>query len=162
MIWNLFLCFRPPGNGPYLAPPQGDPGPNRRGGVAAASPPTALLRPGYPPVSMPAAPLRYMVPGTVAGPTAYTASNGQVYVRDAQVIFLFLSYRFFFIFYLFLCQISWPFISPFSPSFLLFPLLFPFILIFFSPCLPPFLLILQCSFFCTKQKKLVRFSVNFD
>lgn len=51
-----------PGNGPYL-PPQADPASNRRGGVAA-SPPTALLRPGYPPVSMPTNPgIRYGVPG---------------------------------------------------------------------------------------------------
>ena len=68
---------RPPGS-PYL-PPQADPGASRRGGVATA-PAGALVRPGYPPVTLPPSALRYVVP-----PSAYTGANGQVYVRQPQV-----------------------------------------------------------------------------
>ena len=57
------------------------------GAVAGAGPgATALLRPSYPPVSIP---VRYVVPP--GPPTAYPNANGQVYVRQPPQVHMILT-----------------------------------------------------------------------
>ena len=73
---TFFLYCRQPGSGGYL-PTQPDAASGvRRGGVAAPSPPSSMLRPGagYPQVTLPpAAMARYGLPGAVP-PTNFPAS----------------------------------------------------------------------------------------
>jgi hypothetical protein len=103
ILFYFFLCtgikllkflYRPPVSSSYGLPPQADSGPTaaqRSAAVAAAAaaaaggavvgPPTTLLRPSYPPGAVP---VRYVVPP--GPPSAYPATNGQVYVRQSPQV----------------------------------------------------------------------------